>query len=336
MLEIFSRWHTVNEVILTVEDMTKHFPIQAGLIFGRRKALVKAVEGVSFEIREGQTFGLVGESGCGKTTIAKLLLLLEPLTRGTISYKGTALNVMSRDELSEYKYSIQAVFQDPHSSLSPRMRAGNIIGEPMDTAGGYSRVERRLRIEELLDIVGLAPESASMYPHEFSGGQRQRVAIARSLSVNPKIIILDEPVSALDVSFQAQILNLLEEIQDKFGITYLTISHDLAVVEHIGHTIGVMYLGRLVELVPAGDLFSKSRHPYTRALLAAVPIPDPEATVTQEILGGEVPSPLNPPAGCRFHPRCSQAKKLCAESEPELSEIYPGHKVACHLDTNHS
>ncbi len=326
----------MSQAILTADSLTKYFPVRSGLIFDRQKALIKAVDGVSFNIKEGETFGLVGESGCGKTTIAKLLLLLEPLTRGSIKFKGKALESMSREELKEYKYSIQAVFQDPHSSLSPRMRAGNIIGEPIDTAGGYSKAERKERIEELLDIVGLAPESASMYPHEFSGGQRQRIAIARALSVNPKIIILDEPVSALDVSFQAQILNLLEEIQDKFGITYLIISHDLAVVEHIGDTIGVMYLGKLVELAPARDLYAKSRHPYTRALLAAVPIPDPDVQVTQEILGGEVPSPLNPPAGCRFHPRCSLVKKICAENEPELVEISAGHKVACHLDSNPS
>jgi len=324
----------VSQVILTADNLTKHFPIRAGLIFDKQKALIKAVDGVSFQINESQTFGLVGESGCGKTTIAKLLLLLEPLTQGSIKFKGKALEGMSREELKEYKYAIQAVFQDPHSSLSPRMRAGNIIAEPMDIAGGYSRAERKERLEELLNIVGLAPEAMSMYPHEFSGGQRQRIAIARALSVSPKIIILDEPVSALDVSFQAQILNLLEEIQDKFGITYLTISHDLAVVEHIGDIIGVMYLGKLVELAPAGDLYAKSRHPYTRALLAAVPIPDPDIEVTQEILGGEVPSPLNPPSGCRFHPRCSHARKICAESEPDLTEIAAGHKVACHLEAS--
>jgi len=326
----------VSQAILTADRLTKHFPIRAGLIFDRQKALIKAVDGVSFHIKEGQTFGLVGESGCGKTTMAKLLLLLEPLTRGSIKFKGKALENMSREELKEYKYSIQAVFQDPHSSLSPRMRAGNIIAEPMDIAGGYSRAERRERLDELLNIVGLAPEAVSMYPHEFNGGQRQRIAIARALSVNPKVIILDEPVSALDVSFQAQILNLLEEIQGKFGITYLTISHDLAVVEHIGDIIGVMYLGKLVELVPAGDLYARSRHPYTRALLAAVPIPDPDIQAAQEILGGEVPSPLNPPSGCRFHPRCPHTMKICAESEPDLTEISPGHKVACYLDFNQS
>jgi len=321
----------VTDILLATDKLTKHFPVRAGLIFDRTKGYIKAVDGVSFEIRDGQTFGLVGESGCGKTTIAKLLLLLEPLTSGSILFKGKSLDVMQNEDLREYKFSIQAVFQDPYSSLNPRMRARDIISEPMITAGGFSKMDKEDRVKELLEIVGLLPESATMYPHEFSGGQRQRVAVARALSVNPKIIILDEPVSALDVSFQAQILNLLQDIQEKFGITYLIISHDLAVVENISDTIGVMYLGKLVESAPAVSLYTNARHPYTRALLSAVPIPDPDVEMAQEILGGEVPSPLNPPSGCRFHPRCSQKKDICAEMEPELQEVSPGHRVACHI-----
>lgn len=321
----------MSDVLLAVDNLTKFFPISAGLIFDKTRALVKAVDGVSFEINNGHTFGLVGESGCGKTTIARLLLLLEPVTAGTILFKGRSIFEMNREDFREYQFSIQAVFQDPYSSLSPRMKARDIISEPMSTSGGFSRAEKIERVNELLEIVGLAPESATMYPHEFSGGQRQRVAVARALSVNPKIIILDEPVSALDVSFQAQILNLLEEIQDNLGITYLIISHDLAVVEHVADSIGVMYLGEIVELAPAADLYSKAQHPYTRALLAAVPIPDPDVEITDEILGGEVPSPLNPPSGCRFHPRCSQVKEICSREAPQFKQVSPGHKVACHI-----
>jgi oligopeptide transport system ATP-binding protein len=309
VLEIFRRKRLVSEVLLAADNLTKFFPISAGLIFDKTKAQVKAVDGVSFEINDGHTFGLVGESGCGKTTIARLLLLLEPVTAGTILFKGRSIFEMSREGLREYQFSIQAVFQDPYSSLSPRMKARDIISEPMSTSGGFSRAEKIERVSELLEIVGLAPESATMYPHEFSGGQRQRVAVARALSVNPKIIILDEPVSALDVSFQAQIL----------------------VVEHVADAIGVMYLGEIVELAPAADLYSKAQHPYTQALLAAVPIPDPDVEITDEILGGEVPSPLNPPSGCRFHPRCSQVQGICSHEAPQFKEVGSGHKVACHI-----
>ena len=293
--------------------------------------MVKAVDDVSFDIVSGQTFGLVGESGCGKTTIAKLLLLLESLTKGSIQYQGIDVADMSREELREYQFSIQAVFQDPYSSLDPRMKARDIISEAMSTLGGYTRSDRINRVKELLEIVGLSPESALMYPHEFSGGQRQRIAIARSLSIHPKAIILDEPVSALDVSFQAQILNLLENIQERYGLTYLIISHDLAVVEHVADTIAVMYLGKIVELSPSEDLYTQSIHPYTRALLAAVPIPDPDAPTSQEVLGGEVPSPIDPPPGCKFHPRCPHVTTICSETEPQLKEVSPDHRVACFL-----
>jgi oligopeptide/dipeptide ABC transporter ATP-binding protein len=321
----------VSDILLAAEQLVKYFPIRTGLVFDREKAQIKAVDGVSFQIENGRTFGLVGESGCGKTTIAKLLLRLEPLTGGSILFKGRSLERMNKKELREYRYAIQAVFQDPYSSLSPRMRAGDIISEPMSTTGNYSKPEKKDRVRELLETVGLAPEASAMYPHEFSGGQRQRIAIARALSVNPQVIVLDEPVSALDVSFQAQILNLLRDIQAKFGITFLLISHDLAVVEHISDWIGVMYLGEIVETARAEDLYRSARHPYTQALLAAVPVPDPDVEYPNTILGGEVPSPLNPPSGCRFHPRCSRAKALCTTKPPDLREIGPGHRVACHF-----
>ena len=321
----------MSDVLLSVENLTKYFSLKAGLIFDKTKAVVKAVDGVSFEVREGETFGLVGESGCGKTTIAKLLLLLEPLTDGIIKYKNRDILNLSKKELSEYRFAIQAVFQDPYSSLNPRMRARDIISEPMSIAGKESRKVQYGRVEELLDIVGLMPDTAMMYPHEFSGGQRQRIAVARALSVQPKIIILDEPVSALDVSLQAQILNLLEAIQNDFGLTYLIISHDLAVVEHIADVIGVMYLGEIVERLPASQLWENALHPYARALLAAVPIPDPDIEFSDEVLGGEVPSPINPPSGCRFHPRCAKAEPSCAKEKPQLCEIKPDHWVSCHL-----
>jgi len=321
----------LSETILSVENLTKHFALKAGLIFDKTRALIKAVDGVSFEIKEGQTFGLVGESGCGKTTMAKLLLLLESLTGGTIRYRNQDITQMSKEELTEYRFAIQAVFQDPYSSLNPRMRARDIISEPMSIASNASRKDQLLRVEELLNIVGLMPDTAMMYPHEFSGGQRQRIAVARALSVQPKIIVLDEPVSALDVSLQAQILNLLEAIQNEFGLTYIIISHDLAVVEHIADVIAVMYLGEIVERLPASMLWENAQHPYSRALLAAVPIPDPEVEVSDDVLGGEAPSPINPPPGCRFHPRCTKAESVCAKEKPQFREIKPEHWASCHL-----
>jgi oligopeptide/dipeptide ABC transporter ATP-binding protein len=331
VLEIRGRGPVVADVLLAVKDLTKYFPVRAGLIFDKQKALVKAVDGVSFQIENGRTFGLVGESGCGKTTIAKMLLLLESATSGDVLYKNKAVHNMQKIELNAYRSAIQAVFQDPYSSLSPRMKAGDIISEPMSTTGNYSKQEKKDRVKKLLQTVGLAPEAATMYPHEFSGGQRQRVAIARALSVNPRIIILDEPVSALDVSFQAQIINLLIDIQAETGITYLLISHDLAVVEHVADWIGVMYLGKIVETAPARDLYNYAQHPYTKALLAAVPVPDPEVEYRNDILGGEVPSPLHPPTGCGFHPRCARAGNICSKQVPELLEVSKGHEVACHF-----
>ncbi len=322
----------MNEILLEVRDLVKYFPIKKGLLFSREVGSVKAVDGVSFSIRKGQTFGLVGESGCGKTTIAKLIILLEKMTCGSIWLDGKEIHSLRGNEVTYYRRSVQAIFQDPYSSLNPRMRISDIIGEPADIHRVFpTREARNKRIAEVLNIVGLDQASARFYPHEFSGGQRQRIALARAMSMNPSLITLDEPVSALDVSIRAQILNLLKDIQIKTGISYLLIAHDLAVVEHMSDVIAIMYLGKIAELAPSSELYSNPLHPYTKALLAAVPIPDPDCLGKGYILSGEVPSPVNPPQGCRFHPRCQRATSTCSqEPTPPLIEVSKGHQLACH------
>jgi oligopeptide transport system ATP-binding protein len=315
--------------VIEVQDLTKYFPLRKGIIFAKQVGAVKAVDGVSFVVEEGQTFGLVGESGCGKTTVCKLILLLEQITGGSIRFDGKDVRGMRGADLKRYKKSVQAVFQDPYSSLSPRMKVGDFLSEPMLVHNTIPKAEMKDRVAELLQNVGLNPESAGLYPHEFSGGQRQRIAVARSLASTPRLIVLDEPVSALDVSIRAQILNLLADLQQKLGLTYLMVAHDLAVVEHVSDITAVMYLGKIVELAPSEELSQNPLHPYTKALLAAVPRPDPDIPLGDDILSGEVPSPLNPPSGCRFHPRCTQATSACAEMEPPLRAVGGGHLVAC-------
>ena len=315
--------------MIEVQDLTKYFPLRKGIIFAKQVGAVKAVDGVSFVVEEGQTFGLVGESGCGKTTVCKLILLLEQITGGSIRFDGKDVRGMRGADLKRYKKSVQAVFQDPYSSLSPRMKVGDFLSEPMLVHNTMPKAEMKDRVAELLQNVGLNPESAGLYPHEFSGGQRQRIAVARSLASTPRLIVLDEPVSALDVSIRAQILNLLADLQQKLGLTYLMVAHDLAVVEHVSDITAVMYLGKIVELAPSEELSQNPLHPYTKALLAAVPRPDPDIPLGDDILSGEVPSPLNPPSGCRFHPRCTQATSACAEMEPPLRAVGGGHLVAC-------
>lgn len=321
----------MNEALLRVQDLRKHFPVTKGLIRMKQIGAVKAVDGVGFDVPRRGTFGLVGESGCGKTTIAKCILLIEKLTNGSILFDGKDIARLPKSELKWYRRSVQAVFQDPFSSLNPRMRVMEIIGEPLVVHNNLSRHDRESRVAELLETVGLSRDSAKMYPHEFSGGQRQRLAIARALALKPGLIILDEPVSALDVSIRAQVTNLLQDIQQEFGLSYLLIAHDLAIVQHMSNVIGVMYLGKLVEVAGGRELVLKRLHPYTQALFSAALPADPDQTGEEVILSGEVPSPLNPPAGCRFHTRCPHAMPRCSEAEPRLKEVSPGHQVACYL-----
>jgi len=323
----------MSEVLLEVENLVKHFPVGGGVL-SRQSGVVRAVDGVSFTLRRGETLGLVGESGCGKTTTGRCILQLERPTSGRILFEGIDLAAISAAELRAVRRRVQVIFQDPYSSLNPRMTIGQILAEPLQVHGIVrERTARQGRVEELLVQVGLAPQHARRYPHQLSGGQRQRVGIARALAMEPALIVCDEPVSALDVSIQAQIINLLEDLQRRLGLTYLFIAHDLSVVRHISDRVAVMYLGKIVEITDRTALYEEPRHPYTRALLSAVPIPDPAVEETRErtVLRGEVPSALNPPPGCVFHPRCPIAVARCSAEVPALREIRPTHWSACHL-----
>ena len=321
-----------SETLISVRGLRKYFPVLEGLLIKRVVAEVKAVDDVSFEIRRGETLGLVGESGCGKTTIGRCLLRLEDPTAGSILYQGEDLAGMTDEGLKTLRQKIQVIFQDPFSSLNPRMKVGQILAEPMRVHRLYATAgERTDRVDELLRVCGLNPKFIDRYPHEMSGGQRQRVGIARALALNPEFIVCDEAVSALDVSIQAQVINLLEELREQFGLTYLFIAHDLSVVRHLCHRVAVMYLGKLAEVADCDELYENPMHPYTRALLSAVPVPDPvvEAEREHRVIQGEVPSPINPPSGCVFHPRCDYAVTRCRADVPERRELRPAHFVAC-------
>jgi len=315
--------------VIEARDLTKHFPLRRGL-FARVEGAVRAVDGVSFTIDSGRTLGVVGESGCGKSTTAKLILKLEEPTGGEIRFDGQPLAGLGAEELRRYRRSVQAVFQDPFASLNPRMRVGQIVAEPLVTNEILDGAKVRKRVAQLLDLVGLPERAADLFPHEFSGGQRQRIAIARALALSPRLVVLDEPVSALDVSIRAQILNLLTDLQRDLGLAYLFIAHDLAAVAHMSHTIAVMYLGKIVEYGPAKTIASEPRHPYTQALFAAALPAHPDETREEIILTGEVPSPVNPPGGCRFHPRCPHVFGRCSVEVPLLRGAH-GREVACHL-----
>jgi oligopeptide/dipeptide ABC transporter ATP-binding protein len=318
--------------LLEVRGLRMHFPITEGVLLGRKVGEVKAVDGIDFTIRRGETLGLVGESGCGKTTTGRCILRLEKPTEGAILYDGVDIAKLGRKDLVSLRRRIQVIFQDPYSSLNPRMKVGAIVAEPMQVHGVEPDAGRRTeRVQELLSLCGLNANFADRYPHEMSGGQRQRVGIARALALNPEFIVCDEAVSALDVSIQAQVINLLEDLRAQFGLTYLFIAHDLSVVRHICQRVAVMYLGRIVELAECDELFDNPLHPYTQALLSAVPVPDPAVEETRQFrpVTGEVPSPINPPPGCVFHPRCPIAVAECQRQRPELRELRPGHRVAC-------
>ena len=318
--------------LVEIRNLKKYFPVTEGIVIQKTVAEVKAIDDISFKILKGETLGLVGESGCGKTTTGRCILQLERPTSGQIIYDGTDMGTVDRRELNKLRQRIQVIFQDPYSSLNPRMKIGQIISEPMRVHGiEPDPATRNKRVNELLSVCGLSPKMADRYPHEMSGGQRQRIGIARALSLNPEFIVCDEAVSALDVSIQAQVINLLEDLRDEFDLTYLFIAHDLSVVRHLCHRVAVMYLGKLVELAECDELFDNPLNPYTQALLGSVPIPDPEIERHREhrVIQGEVPSPMNPPSGCVFHPRCPKAVENCKEEIPGLREIKPGHWVAC-------
>jgi oligopeptide transport system ATP-binding protein len=321
--------------LIEVREIKKYFPIRKGLM-QREVARVHAVDGVSFAVQEGETLGLVGESGCGKSTLGRTIVRLYEPTSGQIIFQGNAIEGHGARQLRPLRREMQMVFQDPYASLNPRKRVGSIIGDPMKIHHLGNTKERKARVEELLETVGLSPEHFNRYPHEFSGGQRQRIGIARALALRPKLIVADEPVSALDVSIQSQMLNLLEDLQNEFRLTYIFIAHDLGVVRHVSDRIAVMYLGKIVEMSPAEELYVRPIMPYTEALLSAVPVPDPDLAAKREriVLEGDVPSPINPPPGCRFHPRCRYATQVCSEIEPPLVEYGNGHLAACHHPLN--
>lgn len=326
----------MSNVLLKVEDLKKYFPIRTGL-FSRKTGDVKAVDGISFEVFEGETLGIVGESGCGKSTTGRVIMRLHEATDGRVTFDGVELNSLSNDEMRKVRREIQMVFQDPYASLNPRHSIGKILEEPLIVHGIGTAAERKKKVIEFLEVVGLSAYHAKRYPHQFSGGQRQRIGIARALMTNPKLIIADEPVSALDVSIQAQVLNLMKRLQEDLKLTYIFIAHDLGVVRHISDRVGVMYLGKMVELSNSEELYENPLHPYTQALLSAVPVPDPSFERDQILLKGDIPSPADPPTGCTFHTRCPLAIELCKQQVPQFLEVKSGHYVACHLvnDTSH-
>ena len=330
----------MSESLLRVEHLVKHFPVKSAGLFGQKQYL-RAVDDVSFEVRRGETLGLVGETGCGKSTLARCIVRLESLTSGKVDFDGHDISAASDAELRPYRRRFQMVFQDPYGSLNPRRRVGSIIGDPFDIHGIATGAERMRRVQELMEMVGLNPEHYNRFPAQFSGGQRQRIGIARAIALRPDLIVCDEPVSALDVSIRAQILNLLAELQKDLKLTLIFISHDLSVVRHVSDRIAVMYLGKLVEIAPASDLFERARHPYTRALLSAIPVPDPDFDSEREqiILSGDPPSPVDPPNGCHFHPRCPRAEARCETEEPTLITRLtdaPDHRAACHFPAGES
>ena len=324
--------NTGKKALIEVRGLKKYFPIKSGIVFQREVAAVKAVDGVSFDIYEGETLGLVGESGCGKSTTGRTILQLYRATAGSVKFDGQELTTLKGEDLRKMRRKMQMVFQDPYASLNPRMSVGRIVAEPLVVHNIGTRKEREERVAELLELVGLNPYFVRRYPHEFSGGQRQRIGLARALALNPQFIVADEPISALDVSIQAQVVNLLQKLQEDLGLTYLFIAHDLSMVRHLCNRVAVMYLGKIVEIAESEELYTNPLHPYTQALLSAVPVPDPVVEETRQriILKGDVPSPLHPPQGCNFNTRCPVAVDMCHEADPHLTEILPGHWVACH------
>ena len=319
-------------VLVSVTSMKKHFPIMKG-VFRRQVGAVRAVDGVSFDIHRGETLGLVGESGSGKSTIGRVILQLDEATEGSVTFEDRELTETKGEALRKLRPRMQMIFQNPHASLNPRMTVGTIIGEPLKEHGKFKGDERQSRIAELLKLVGLEPKHANRYPHEFSGGQRQRIGIARAIALSPDFIVCDEPIAALDVSIQAQVVNLMEDLQDTLGLTYLFISHDLSMIRHIADRVAVMYLGKIMELADVDEIYNNSKHPYTQALLSAVPVPDPEVEAARRhiILEGDIPSPANPPPGCVFNTRCPIAQERCVAEKPEWRELSPNHWAACHF-----